>query len=226
VAPGLQDFIEWDLSNWSLALDFWMQSTSVDLANCLVLELGAGLGGLSLWLALKGARVVCTDLCGVSREARLLHRKYNVQDLIRYQAVDATSISYAEQFDLVIFKSVLGDIGRDGRKDMQESAMREIHKALKPNGELWFAENLVGSPLHSFARRFVKRGTLWRYVSTAEVKTFLSSFRYYSYRTTGFSGVFGRREPLRKLLGTLDRLMLNRIVPERWRYVVIAIAKK
>lgn len=223
---NVADFIEWDLSNWSPALDFWLQSTSLDLSNSLALELGAGLGGLSLWLALKGARVVCTDLHCVTAEARALHAKYNVQHLITYQAIDATSIPYAEQFDLVLFKSVLGDIGRGRRRELQDKAVQEIYNALKPGGELWFAENLTGSALHRFSRKFIRRGSLWRYVSLDEVKQFLSPFRRFSYRTTGFLAVFGRGGLPRHLLGALDHLLFNRVVPERGRYVVIGAAKK
>jgi SAM-dependent methyltransferase len=223
---SLADFVEWDLSNWSPALDFWLQSTSLDLSHSLALELGAGLGGLSLWLALKGARVVCTDLKGATAEARALHAKYNVQHLITYQALDATSIPYAEQFDLVIFKSVLGDIGRGQRRELQDRAMSEIYNALRPGGELWFAENLTGSTLHRCARKFIRRGSLWRYVSLAEIKQFLSPFRRFSYRTTGFLAVFGRGGWPRNLLGALDRSLFNHVVPERWRYVVIGMAKK
>ncbi|MDT7602386.1 MAG: hypothetical protein QOF61_383 [Acidobacteriota bacterium] len=226
VDSNLADFVEWDLSNWSPALDFWLQSTSLDLSNSLALELGAGLGGLSLWLALHGARVVCTDLHGATAEARALHRKYNVQHLITYRAIDATHIPYAEQFDIVLFKSVLGDVGRGRRRELQDKAMRAIYDALKPGGELWFAENLTGSALHRFSRRFIKRGSLWRYVSLEEIKQFLSPFRQHACRTTGFLGVFGRSGLPRNLLGALDRALFNHVVPERWRYVVIGTAKK
>lgn len=226
VDSSLSEFVEWDLSNWSPALDFWLQSTSLDLSNTIVLELGAGLGGLSLWLALKGARVVCSELNGVTEEARALHAKHNVQHLITYRAIDATHIPYAEHFDLVLFKSVLGDVGRGGRREMQDEAMREIHKSLKPGGELWFAENLSGSALHRFARKFIRRGSLWRYVSLEEISQFLSPFRRFGYRTTGFLGVFGRGGLPRNLLGALDRLLFNHVVPSRWRYVVMGTAKK
>ena len=223
---ALADFVEWDLANWSPALDFWLQSTSLDLSNTLALELGAGLGGLSLWLALKGARVVCTDLRGATAEARALHRKYNVEHLISYAALDATSIPFAGHFDLIVFKSVLGDIGRGGRRELQDRAVREMHRALRPGGELWFAENLTGSALHRLARKFIRRGSLWRYVSLDEIGQFLSPFDRHACRTTGFLAVFGRDGLPRNLLGALDRALFNRVVPRRWRYVVIGTAKK
>jgi SAM-dependent methyltransferase len=165
-------------------------------------------------------------LKGATAKARALHRKHNVEHLITYGAIDATSIPYTEQFDLVIFKSVLGDIGRGRRRDLQDRALREIHKALRPGGELWFAENLTGSALHRFARRFVRRGSLWRYVSLEETEQFLSPFRRHARRTAGFLGVFGRDGLPRRALGGLDRVLFNRVVPERWRYVVMCVAKK
>jgi SAM-dependent methyltransferase len=223
---NLADFVEWDLANWSPALDFWLQSTSLDLSHSIALELGAGLGGLSLWLALRGARVVCSDLKGATDEARALHRKHNVEHLITYRAVDATSIPYAGQFDIVLFKSVLGDVGRGGRRELQQRAVGEIYKSLKPGGELWFVENLTGSALHRLSRKFIRRGSLWRYVSLDEMKEFLSPFRRHACRTTGFLGVFGRGGAPRNLLGALDRTLFNHVVPERWRYVVIGTAKK
>jgi SAM-dependent methyltransferase len=149
-----------------------------------------------------------------------------VQNLITYQAIDAVSIPYEEHFDLVLFKSVLGDIGRGGRDELQELAMQEIYKSLRPGGELWFAENLTGSPLHQLSRKFIKRGLLWRYVSIEEVRQLLSPFCGHSYRTTGFLAIFGRNGLLRDVLGTFDRLLFNHIVPARWRYVAIGVAKK
>lgn len=225
-AAGLAEFVEWDLANWAPALDFWLESTSLDLSNTFALELGAGLGGLSLWLALHGARVICTDLRGPTPEARALHRRHNVEHLVSYRALDATDIPFAGRFDLVLFKSVLGDVGRGGRREMQERAVREIHKALKEGGELWFAENLTGSALHRLARRFIPRGSLWRYVSLEETERFLSPFRRHACRTTGFLAVFGRDGLPRNLLGALDRSLCNRAVPGRWRYVVFVAAQK
>ncbi|MFL6227692.1 MAG: SAM-dependent methyltransferase [Pyrinomonadaceae bacterium] len=225
-APGLADFIEWDLPNWAPALDFWLGSTSLDLSNVLALEIGAGLGGLSLWLALHGARVVCTELNGATAEARALHAKHGVSHLVTYRALDATAIGEEGCFDLVVFKSVLGDIGRAGRRDLQERAVSEIHRALRPGGELWFAENLTGSVLHRLARRFIRRGTLWRYLSLEEIGQLLAPFGSRSYRTSGFVGVFGRDGLPRRALGALDRLVFNRVAPPRWRYVVMGVAKK
>ena len=151
------DVIGWDVRNWSAALGFWEREGESDLSNCLALELGAKDGGLSLWMALKGARVVCSDVNGPAEGARSLHERYGVSRSIEYRRVDAADIPYEDHFDVVLFKSVLGGIGNSDDRSAQARAIREIWKCLKPGGELFFAENLAASPLHRFFRRRVVR---------------------------------------------------------------------
>jgi SAM-dependent methyltransferase len=225
-AFDLTDVVEWDVLNWSLALNFWEQWSALDLTQCVALELGAANGGLTLWLALKGARVICSDLRGPTREARALHRKYGVEHLIEYRAINATDIPYTNHFDLVIFKSMLGDIGRNDRPDLQAVAMEESYRALKPGGELWFAENLQGSALHRLSRRCIKRGRLWRYLEVGETRQLLERFSGQKYMTAGFLGVFGRDGILRNALGVIDRLVCNRLFPDCWKYLIVVRATK
>jgi SAM-dependent methyltransferase len=224
---GAADFVEWDVKNWSTALDFWSRHTSQDVANCSALEVGSRNGGLSLWLALQGARVLCSDIVHPSDEAIQQHHAHGVTHLIQYATIDAAKIPYEDEFDIVIFKSLLGAVGRVAGKEGQAGALAEIHKALKKGGQLFFAENLVASPLHRFLRRrFVQWGNTWRYVSVADMEAFLSLFSQIQYCTVGFAGAFGRRETHRQLLGTLDQTLLNHIVPESWRYIIIGVATK
>jgi 2-polyprenyl-3-methyl-5-hydroxy-6-metoxy-1,4-benzoquinol methylase len=106
-----RDFIDWDVRNWSAALDYWLARTRKDLSKCYALELGSRHGGLSLWLALQGARVICSDIRPPTDSAKQRHRKYGVADRIQYQIVDATDIGYENEFDVVAFKSLLGGLG-------------------------------------------------------------------------------------------------------------------
>jgi len=137
------DIVEWDVPNWSVALDYWQEHTACDLPSIHALEIGSRRGGLSLWLALCGAHVLCTDIDGPSEIAAEKHFEYGVSRQVEYADLDALDIPYAEAFDVVLFKSVLGGIGRGNRKDRQCRAVAEMYRALKPGGELWFAENLV-----------------------------------------------------------------------------------
>jgi SAM-dependent methyltransferase len=223
----LQDILEWDVVNWSPALTYWEQKTKHDLSSAYALELGSRHGGLSLWLALKGSKVICTDLNGPTDLAVQKHKKYGVSNLIEYEAVNAMKIPYREKFDLILFKSILGGIGWDGHPENQRRAINEIYYALKPGGELFFVENLVGSPLHRMARRyFVQWGRRWRYVTIQEIRNYLAPFSRFEYVCGGFLGAFGRNEMQRRILGRLDNLIINHIVPDGWKYIIAGVAQK
>lgn len=219
----LADFVEWDVRNWSTALDFWRTHARQLPTNGLALELGSRNGGLSLWLALQGIRVVCSDIVQPGTAAVQQHRTRGVAHLIRYESINAANIPYVNEFDVIVFKSMLGALDVES----QAKAISEMHKALKKGGELFFAENLTGSPLHQFLRRkFVPWGNTWQYVSVASVEKFLSQFSRVDYQTIGFAGAFGRGERQRNLLGMLDQKILNRIIPESWKYVIVGVATK
>ena len=140
-------------------------------------------------------------------------------------ALNALEIPYAEKFDVVFFKSILGSIGACDRKDKQVKAINEMHKAVKNNGELWFAENLTASPFHKyFRKKYIKWGNTWRYVTIEEMKEYLSVFSKVKYTTVGFLGCFGRTPIQKSLLGKLDRCIADKLVPQTWRYIIIGIA--
>jgi hypothetical protein len=58
------------------------------------------------------------------------------------------------------------------------------------------------------------------------MKEFLSPFSHLEYHTFGFAGAFGRSEPQRNFLGTVDQTLLDRIIPEAWRYIIAGVAVK
>lgn len=220
----LLKYVEWDVRNWGIALDFWLAHSTKRLSECKVLEIGTNTGRLSLWLASKGAKVVCSDVNRVRKEAVELHQSSDLAHLIEHQTIDATSIPYAEEFDIVVFKSVIGAIDT---KEAQAKAVGEMHKALKKGGELFFAENLVASPMHMFLRRkMISWGETWRYVTIEEMNEFLAPFSERKLRTIGFAGTFGRSEAQRNLLALGDRLIFERIVPESWKYIIAGVARK
>jgi SAM-dependent methyltransferase len=193
--------------------------------NCL--ELGGRKGGLALWLALKGKQTVCSDISSARENAEALHTEYHVNTLITYQDVDATDIPYKNHFDIVVFKSIIGGIGRDNNIERQQKVFNEIYKSLKPGGKLLFAENLVASLLHQFLRKkFVRWGRSWRYISLNELGRFLSPFKDYKYKTTGFLAAFGRTECQRNTLSYIDQFAFNYICPNHWKYIVYGIAEK
>ena len=189
--------------------------------------MGGRKGGLSLWLALKGKNVVCSDLADAQEQAEHLHHTYGVQKLVTYQNIDAMNIPYKNYFDIIIFKSIIGGIGRNNNITNQQKVFDEIYKSLKPGGKLLFAENATGSILHKFARsKFVKWGKSWRYVAPRELEQFLSQFGKKSIKAAGVIAAFGRSEKQRNLLAIIDRFLLNHVCPDRWKYILFGIAEK
>ena len=221
------DFIEWDISNWGRALSFWEDNTSVKLEQSRALEVGGRHGGLSLWLAKRNMDVLCSDLEGPSDKAKERHKYCNTTHPIKHASINALDIPFENHFDVVVFKSVLGSVGRNNNEDNQIKAIREMHKSLKNGGELWFAENLVASPIHRFLRdRFVPWAESWRYVSIIEMLSFLDIFSEVKFTTVGFLGAFGLNEYQRTVLGIIDKTIFDRLVPRTWRYIIIGVAKK
>ena len=221
-----KDIIQWDVSSWSRALEYW--DKNLDWKNVKTgLELGGREGGLSLWMAQKGLDVVCSDLENVKQTAEKLHIRYKVSDNIKYVDIDATHIPYENHFDIIVFKSILGGIGRGNNFDIQKKVFSEIHKALKPGGKLLFAENLIASPLHrQLRKRFTNWGNTWRYLSIEEMNLLLSLFSSYKLKMTGISATFGRTESQRNFLSRIDEIVLNRISPDKWKYIGFGIATK
>jgi SAM-dependent methyltransferase len=224
------DILVWDVVNWSNALRFWTHTSAITVAKAYALEVGASdNGGLSLWLAEQGARVVCSDRShSLIVQARIRHASFPVASSIQYQALDVTALPYRDVFDVVALRSVLGGIGRPDDLTQKAQALREIHAALKPGGECWFAENLRASPLHWMARRVCQPSRRWRYFTLSELGGLFHPFASYQHETVGWLGAFGRTERQRRALGYLDRLLCQRLrlIPAAWRYIVVGIARK
>lgn len=221
-----KDIIQWDINSWSRAWMYWEKEMNwTNVRNAL--ELGGNQGGLSLWLATKGINTICSDLKDVRVTAEPLHLKYDVAQFITYQDIDAADIPYENHFDIIVFKSIIGGIGRNDNYEIQRIVFKEIYKALKPGGKLLFAENLIGSPVHQqFRKKYIKWGNSWRYLSLHELKTFLHPFASYEIKTTGVMSTFGRNEGQRNIFSAIDKFVLNKLAPDNWKYIGYGIAKK
>jgi len=222
----LRDIVEWDVPTWKRALSFWEQHAS-DLTGTRVLEIGARNGGLSLYFALKGCRVACSDLTGPTPKAVELHRKHRVSQNITYKNIDATAMAFEDGlFDLVCFKSILGGIGRNDNYQNQRRAVCEMHRVLKPGGLLLFAENARASRLHACLRsRLVRWGKSWRYVSLEEIHDLFAPFDQVELASYGFFAAFGRSEIQRSFLHVLD-VLADPFIRDRDKYMVYGCARK
>ncbi len=223
---ALRDILEWDVGSWRRALDFWAPRLA-RAGGGRVLDVGGRHGGLSLYYALHGFDVVCTDLHGPSERARQLHERHGVSPRVAYAEADALNLPFAEaEFDIVSFKSVLGGLGEGNTFERQKRAVDEMHRVLRPGGLLLFAENLAASRLHAWARRkFVGWGARWRYVAYDELPLLLASFATVEYSTYGFLATFGRSERQRRALHALDVALLP-LIPARYRYIAFGCAVK
>ena len=222
------DIIEWDSVNWAKFLDF-IDESKFDFQGKKVLAIGERNGGISLFFALKGAEVLCTDLDGPTEEAHVLHKKYGVDSQICYAAINAVNIpeEYNGQFDVVTFKSVIGGIGHNNNYRAQEQCVDSIYRVLKTNGVCIFADNMRGSIMHRALRKaFVPWGGTWHYETDKEIMELFHRFQLLQTRKFGVFGTLGRSEPQRRFLGKLDTMIFDKLLPNTSKYIGAYIFQK
>ncbi|MGF1564568.1 MAG: class I SAM-dependent methyltransferase [Flavobacteriales bacterium] len=230
----IDDVFEWDVRNWSKALELWLpalRECALKNAHPKAIDIGGRNGGLSLLAAVEGFDVLCTDLTHPRESAHPLHRKHKVDHRVAYAALDITDAAVIEPhsgaYDVVLFKSILGGIGRNDRADLQLKTLRNMRTLLKPGGVLCYAENLEGARLHRFFRhRFTRWGKDWNYPSYPALGEMLNAAGFESQSAaTGVLACFGRTEKQRNALGKVDQSLLNRAAPSRWKYIAYGVAK-
>jgi ubiquinone/menaquinone biosynthesis C-methylase UbiE len=223
----LSEIIGWDVGNWGRALRLWDRELTQNWAGLRALDLGAGGGGLSLYLALRGARVTYCDFTEPRSEALALFERHGQVGKIEFSRANVTRLPFRDaSYDLVAFKSLLASVGKFGGFPSQKSVLDEAYRVLKPGGLLLFAENARGSALHAFCRdRFVAWGHDCRYPSLEELNGFLSSYSGVRLVSFGVLAAFGRREWQRRVLSRVDRV-LTPVIPKESRYLAYGYAVK
>ena len=107
-----------------------------------ILEVGTGMGSLSITLALNGYRVVTgepidDDTIYANQNWFQNAEKANVQDLIEFKPFDATDIPYdSGTFDAVFCQGTFHHIAESERKKV----FQEFVRATKPNAIICFFE--------------------------------------------------------------------------------------
>ncbi len=213
----------WDVFNWSRSLNIWKKHSNIEKGNLNCLEIGAGPGGISLWVASYDNNILCTEYDNNMQIARDLHKVFNAQN-IEYSNLDVLNIPFENHFDIIILKSVLGGLGNNNNIDL---AIQQIHKSLKPEGYFLFAENLKGSMLLMWLRRrFSGCGTWWNYMDYKQFKQGISIFNEVNMKRMGVFGVLGRNEFQKAVIGASDMYLLELILPKNTFYIVAGVARK
>ncbi len=225
----LHQYLEWDELTWSKALYSW-DEILLEVQpgkSLLALELGGRHGGISLYLAQKGIKTVCSDFGGPTPKAKALHEENKVSNLVSYMDIDATTINYPDNhFDIVVFKSILGVVAANNKIENLEIASKEIYRILKPGGYLLFAENMKASCLHTLARRwFVPWGANWHYLTLQEMGAFVAPFALHKINYFGFFSAFIKIKKLKKAAYLIDSIK-NIFLPNRFKYISYGWAKK
>ncbi len=227
--PTLQDYLQWDIFAWSKALLLWEKILkNENRESQLALEIGSKNGGLSLYLANEfNFNVICSDITEPTAYAVKLHKKFNANKKIEYKVTNALTINFDDNiFDVVIFKSVLGSIGKNDNYEKQREAINEMHRVLKTGGILLFAENGKASFFHNIFRKiFRKWASYWRYISMDEMSHLLENFKSQEIKTTGFISAFLTNTKIKKAAYRIDNF-LEKLITEKFRYVIYGYAIK
>lgn len=221
----LIDILNWDVPTWSEILPYWdNQLKNLDKSNAICIEIGAREGGISLWMALTGFQITCSDNYYDSDEAKKLHIKYRVEKKVFYKKVDVLNWNEKAKYDIIIVKSVLGALQTEERI---KTAVENIYNNLNDDGIILFAENSRASFLHRlFRSKFTDWGKIWYYFDETSLKRIFKSFQILDFQFNGVSAVFANRLGLSKPFYKLDKYILNKIVPDKMKYMVYGYAKK
>jgi len=230
----VHDVIEWDVFNWSHALKYWSHDVAkTPTEGTKVLCLGERNGGLSLWFALQGFQVICSDFQGPREDANKLHERYGVAGRVQYADISIFQIPFNDNtIDIVACKSVIGGLKLDYKDkrsrtiENQKLAVEEIRRVLKPGGIFCGAENMRGSWLHMSARKLLKGDKLgWRHINVLEIHQLFSEFSHVRFRFYGFLGSYYGNKTINRISSGIDRL-LSHILPNRWLYIGFIVGKK
>jgi len=229
---AVADIIEWDIPNWSRLLTYWEPILEKLPANSRILAFGERNGGLSLWLALQGFRVECTDRVRPTDAAIEMHKRYNVADKISYASFDVVNNPGApDQYDLIIAKSVIGGIKSDYKdsttrnSDTRKAAVQNIHNLLKPGGYILFAENIRGSVLLHQVRKMLGKQKGWYYFSMSDLRDLFSGFRNVNIKTFGVIPTVSKNSSVNGVLFALNKYLLNWLPPS-FKYISFISGQK
>lgn len=228
----IDEIIEWDVLNWSQLVKYWQPILDGLPRNSKILAVGERNGGLSLWLALMGFDVVCTDMKPVTSAAVELHKKYKVAHKIEYMELDILDTGNTQAlYDVVIAKSVIGGLkanrhqSRTRSFDVQKLAVNNIYTLLKPGGYFFSAENLLGGALFRYARKLKGKHKGWRHLDHRELHELYNQYPIVQIKTFGILPTFFSRRAYNYSMYLINKYILF-FMPMRSRYIAFVTAQK
>lgn len=228
----IEDIIEWDVQNWSELMVYWYPILQQLPKDKKVLAIGERSGGLSLWLALLGFDVLCTDIEDISLRASILHKKYNVTDKISYHVLDVVNeTGFTGEFDVIIAKSVLGGVKANRSDpntrgaDTRTKAVKNIHRMLKQDGYFFSAENIAGNQLMRSARKALGKNRSWGYISYTELKEMFSCFNSSEIKTFAILPTLFSSAIVNNIVYRLNKFLMPFTDPSK-RIIAFTVAKK
>lgn len=211
---------------WIPAFEFAISRLPPDIRGWNVLEIGGGMGGLSMYFGMRGCNVICSDInSNYVSLAKKFHKVHEFSGQIRYETVDILNNNLrSESFDAISFKSFLGAI----TYDKQGYVISEIQRILKRGGLLIFCENLKGSSLSALYRRlFIPWHNKWYYLTVNQTYQYMSVFSECKINSFWFFAPFFARisRKLGRIGITLDKLLFIYLKNE-YRYIMGGYAIK
>lgn len=228
----VKNIIGWDIENWAEIINVWQPILDSFPQGSKALAIGERNGGLSLWLAMIGFDVLCTDVTDISKDASVLHAKYKLKGEITYTTLDIVNGAPLQQeFDIIIAKSLLGGLKTE-RSDAstrgefaRRKAVKNINTMLKPKGFFLAAENMQGSILLQLARKAAKKKQGWDYLKYKELPTLFSDFGTIQIKTFGILPTFFPWQPVNRVCYKLNKHLLNEL-PDDQKYIAVITAQK
>lgn len=219
----IEDCCGWNRKIWADAIEFAVSQLPADLAGRTALEIGASDRSTVVpILAARGAEASCSYYMKppdfiVNGRLKYIYDKYHIKGISILEA-DIRNIS--GQYDIIIMKSVLGGVCRNGHYEgIKEILTRMVAHNLTQRGVILTLDNGYIQLFQALRKALGTGGNTWSYLRTEQFAESLSDFDV-TMKGFGFLNVasaslqFGVNcEFINDLAYHLDRIVLRLLNP-------------